>query len=192
MLSRLVAACGLALLLAGCLPDSINPVTPPQDAVAAPELFGLWAATVEDATIYAHVFRSDGNRLGVATVSHEADGSGDTDHYSAHVSETGGRRFLNLQTEDAAAAGDKPYSIFGYDIGNDGKLALRFLSTETLAQAIADGRLTGKVQEDSLGRSVRLSGSSAEIAAFLAEADPKTLFERAMVFQPVEPQPTQP
>lgn len=191
MLARLVAACGLALLLAGCLPDSVNPLTPPESAIDAPELLGLWEAPIEDATIYAHVLRGESNGLQIVTVSHETGGSGDVDAYVGHVSEIDGRRFINLQTDEPADAA-RPYSIFGYDVAPDGILTVRFLSVATLADAVAQGRLAGEVQSDSLGTSVRLTGPGGEIAAFLAAADPKTLFERAMVFRRVEPQPTQP
>ncbi len=187
--TRLLAACGLALLLAGCLPDSVNPLTPPEQAVDAPELLGLWQTTVEDATLYVHIYRGDGNRLAVVTVSHEADGTGDTDRYAVHASEIAGRRFINVQTADAAAADAMPYSIFGYEIGNDGTLIIRFLSSAALADAVAAGRLSGTVTSDSFGRSVRLTGSGEEIAGYLAHAAPDTLFDQAMTFRPVQPAP---
>jgi hypothetical protein len=187
MFIRRVAACGLALLLAGCLSESVNPVTPPEEAIEAPELLGLWQTPVEDATIYAHALRGDGYRLQIVTVSHEKDGSGEVDAYIGHVSEVDGRRFVNLQTADTTDEPLLPYSILGYEIGADGALTVRFLSTDTLAAAVAAGHLTGEVETDSFGTMVRLAGTGTEIAAFLAAADPATLFDRAMLFRRVEP-----
>lgn len=185
--ARLATACALALLVAGCLPDSVNPLTPPEQAAEAPELFGLWQATIEDGTLYTHIYRSEGNRLAVVTVEHDGDGSGDTDRYAAHVSEVGGRRFINVQTDAAAATGTMLYSIFGYEVGGGGTLTIGFLSTDLLADAIAAGKLSGNVSEDAFGRSVRLTGSGEEIARLLAETDPATLYERSMTFRRVAP-----
>lgn len=186
---RLAAACGLALLVGGCLPDSVNPLTPPDQGVEAPELLGLWQATIEDGMLYVHIYRNVDNWLEVVTVEQDSDGRGDTDRYAAHVSDVDGRRFINVQTDEAAGAGTMLYSIFGYEVGNDGTLSIGFLSSDLLADGVAAGKLSGNVSEDSFGRSVRLTGSGEEIARFLAGADPAKLYERTMTFRRLAPTP---
>lgn len=185
MAARIMAACGLALLLAGCLPESVDPLSPPDQTTPAPELLGLWRAsaegsTLEDGTLYVHVFLGERGRLDFVTISHEADGSGDTERYHGHVTEVQGadgqgRRFINLQPVETAAAAPAPYTIIGYALDSEA-LTVRFLSPQILAAAIAAGELAGEVTEDSFGLNVRLTGPGAEIAAFLAAADAATLY----------------
>lgn len=170
------AVCGLLLLLAGCLPDSVNPLSPADQATPAPELLGLWRSEAEDASLYLHAFLGEDGRLDVVLVSHEADGSGDSEWYAGHVTEIRGddgegRRFLNLQPATPASEGAEPYVIIGYELDGD-RLAASFLSPEILAAAIAAGRLAGEVGEGSFGLDVRLTGPGAEIAEFLAAANP--------------------
>lgn len=180
LLCRLVAVTGLVMLLGGCLPESENPLTPPELAIEAPELIGLWRAPIEDAMLFVHVLRGDGGQLHVVTVAHEADGSGDTELYVAHVSETGGRRFVNLLPADAAAP--QRYVFVGYDVAG-ATLTLHLLSSEALAAAIDAGALAGEVDETGLGLDVRLTGPGEQIAAFLGTADQATLYGQALVLQ---------
>jgi hypothetical protein len=187
MITRLPVACGLALLLSGCLPESVNPLTPPEEALDAAEIIGLWEAPVEDAHMYVHVLRGDESPLEIVVVGHEPDGSGSTDLYVGHVSEIDGRRYVNLQTADAPADAPVPYWFFRYDRNPDGTMTVRFLSSETLAAAVGEGKLTGTVEADSLGQTVHLTGEPIEIASFLAAADPAKLFDRGFVFTRIEP-----
>ena len=192
MFARSLAACGLALLLAGCLPESLNPLTLPEQALEAPEILGLWRSEVDDATLFIHVLRGDGNQLEVVAVGHEADGSGSTELYVGHVSQIGLRRYVNLQTVDARPDDSPSYWFVAYEPGDDDEVTLLFLSADTLARAVADGRLTGETSQDSLGQNVRLTGSGQEIAAFLAETDAKELFDQALDLVPVSVAPAAP
>ncbi len=170
------AACGLMLLLAGCLPDSVNPLSPADQATPAPELLGLWRGEAEDASLYLHAFLGEDGRLDVVMISHESDGSGDSEWYAGHVTEIRGNdgqghRFINLQPANPATEGAEPYVVIGYELHGD-RLAASFLSPEILAAAIAAGQLAGEVSEGSFGLDVRLTGPGREIAEFLAAADP--------------------
>jgi hypothetical protein len=180
------AAVGLTLLLTGCLPDSVNPLSPADQAVEAPELLGLWRAPADDATLYVHAFLGEDGRLELVTVSHEADGSGDSQWYAGHVTGIQGadgqeRRFINLRPAEAAPEASEPYVIVGYDLRGD-TLTAKFLSPEILAAAIAAGQLAGEVTEGSFGLDVRLTGPGAEIAEFLGAAGDATLFGQRMEF----------
>lgn len=180
------AACGLMLLLAGCLPDSVNPLSPADQAVEAPELLGLWRMTADDATLYVHGFLGEDGRLELVTVSHEADGSGDSQWYAGHVTEIEGsdgqqRRFINLLPAETTPEASEPYVLIGYDLRGD-TLTVKFLSPEILAAAIAAGQLAGEVTEGSFGLDVRLTGPGAEIAEFLGAAAEATLFGQRMMF----------
>lgn len=185
MLARLLLACGLALLLPGCLPESVHPLTPPQAGVDAPELLGVWRSEREGATLYIHALRGEGPELRIVAVVHEADGTGSTDLFLGHVSQVGPRRYINLQAVDAGRGQAPGYWIVGYELGDDDGVTLLFLSGEALAQAIAEGRLSGEVQESSLNTEVRITAAGEEIARYLLETEAKDLFGRSIDLEPV-------
>ena len=192
MFARVLAACAFALLLAGCLPESVNPVTPPEAGLDAPELVGLWRSDQEDATLYVHVLRGDGPALKIVAVGHDDDGTGSADFYVGHVSQVGARRYLNLRAADAPPDESPSYLIFGYEPGDDEGVTVLFLSADTLARAVTEGRLAGEVTRSSMGPTVRLTGSGEEIAAYLNETEPKQLFDQTIEFQPVPITPAAP
>jgi hypothetical protein len=111
------------------------------------------------------------------------DGTGDTELYLGHVSEAGGRRFVNLLPADAAAA--PRYVFVGYYV-TGATLTVHLLSPEALAAAIDAGALTGEVAETSLGLDVRLTGPGEQIAAFLGSADADSLYGRTLTLQRVD------
>jgi hypothetical protein len=183
LLHRLAASLGLALLAAGCLPESENPLTPPGQGIEMPELLGLWQTPIEDARLFVHVLRGEAGELHVVTVAHEADGTGDTELYVAHVSDIDGRRFANLRPADATAP--QRYIFVGIDLGGT-SLTSHMLAPEALAEGIRSGALEGEVEEGSLGLDVRLTGPGERIAAFLAGGDPARLFGQSLTLQRAE------
>lgn len=194
-LGRCVRLAGLAaaMLLGGCLPQSREPIAPASEAASEPRLAGLWVGQNEGEPLYVHVLLRDQGMMDVLTVSHERSGGGDWDLYEAYVTSAGGRRFLNLQPSGVGGANEtdtpEPYFFAAYEFFGRDRLQIRFLRTETLAAAIAAGRLTGRVTEDSTGRSVQLTGSAAEIHGFLANASPRNLLDPPIEFRRIEPPP---
>jgi hypothetical protein len=180
----------VAALLGGCLPQSREPIAPSTEAALEPRLAGLWVGQNDGEPLYVHVLLRDQGMMDVLTVSHDASGRGDWDLYEAYVASAGGRRFLNLQPSGVAGANEtdtpEPYFFASYELAGPDRLLIRFLRTETLAAAIAAGRLTGTVSEDSTGRSVELTGSSDEIRGFLATASARDLFDPPIEFRRLE------
>jgi hypothetical protein len=188
-LPRLIAS-GLALLLlAGCLPESRNPIAPPTAAVADPRVLGIWVTQIEDEVVYLHVLRDKENIYDLVSVSHRPDGSGATDLYEGYIVKVGDRAFANLQpVGDSNAEGNDPaptYFFVSYDLDGNDELTVHYLAEQPLIDAIAAGNLTGEVTQDQLGRNILLTDEPARIAAFLAAADPATLFDQTMTFRRV-------
>lgn len=186
---RTLVACAFALLLAGCLPESVHPVTAPAEALDAPELLGLWRSDMDDSVLYVHVLRGNDRELEIAVVSHESDGAGNADFYIGHVSQAGPRRYINLRRADAAPGEAPPYWIFGYEPGEDRGVTLLFLSEAALARAIGEGRLAGQVASDG---TARLTASGEAIAGYLEETAAKELFGRTFDLEPVPTAPAAP
>jgi hypothetical protein len=180
----------VAALLGGCLPQSRAPIAPATEAALEPRLAGMWVGQNEGEPLYVHVLLRDQGMMDVLTVSHDPSGRGDWDLYEAYVASAGGRRFLNLHPSGVAGANEtetpEPYFFASYEFQGHDRLLIRFLRTETLAAAISGGRLTGTVSEDSTGRSVELTGSSAQIRDFLATASARDLFDPPIEFRRLE------
>lgn len=185
----------LVLLLAlptGCLPESHEPVTPVDQAVEEPGLIGLWGAAIEDGAVYVHVRRGEGPALQVVMISQEPDGSGEVDTYDAHVSAVGQARFVNLiesgsATSNAISGSTAPYLLVGYELPSADLLTIKFLGEQPVADAIARGDLTGEMDDAGEGVSIVITDKSERIAAFLASADPATLFDRNFIFHRLSP-----
>ena len=179
----------LPVLLPGCLPETRNPITPPEAAIEDDRLLGLWSARVEDEDIFLHVLRADNNQLAILVVSHRPDGRGGIDNYQGHVSALGDRRFVNLRpVEDSTVDNSNPdlgYLIIGYDWDGPDRLVARFLAEQPLVDAIAAGTLTGSVTDDGagLGRDVMLTAESAQLAAYLTAGDPAVIFDETLTFE---------
>lgn len=189
MLFRTLAAGAFALLLAGCLPESVHPVAAPEQGLDAPELIGLWRSDMEDSSLYVHVLRGSDRELEIVVVGHESDGTGSADLYIGHVSQVGPRRYVNLRPADATPDDSPPYWIFGYEPGEDRGVTLLFLSEETLSRAIREGRLAGEVRSDG---TPRLTAGSEAIAGYLEETPAKELFDQTLDLVRVSPGPATP
>jgi hypothetical protein len=190
MLPRLIAGGIALLLLAGCLPESRNPIAPPTAAVADPRVLGLWVTQIEDEVVYLHILQDKENIYDLTSVSHRPDGGGATDLYEGYVVKVGERAFANLQpVSEADGEGEDPtpaYFFVSYEIEGNDQLTVRYLAEQPLIDAIAAGKLTGEVTQDQLGRNILLTDEPARIAAFLAAADPASLFDQTMTFRRVQ------
>ncbi|MGH6962723.1 MAG: hypothetical protein ACREE7_19765 [Dongiaceae bacterium] len=194
---RLIAALLPPLLLAGCLPESQNPIAPPEAAIIDPQLPGLWMTQVEDEQLYLHVLKGDGHLYDVVSVSHRPDGRGATDLYEGYVTPVGDLRFANLQPIDSLDddSGDiqATYFFTAYEFEGPDRLVVRFLAQQPLIDAIAAGKLKGEVSTanklQALGLDVLLTEEPARLAEFLATTDPAVLFDRSMTFRRVPPLP---
>lgn len=87
------ACVGLAalLLLAGCLPTSLNPLYTDKDIVFDPALVGTWAG--ENSPEETWTFRADGEKKYKLVLKDEEGKSGE---FEVHLLKLGGQQFLDL------------------------------------------------------------------------------------------------
>lgn len=184
-LFALVAGLGLA----GCPIESDRPLEPV--GVDDPRLQGTWLAVTEDGRAFFHIFRASEAPAGsieLALVAFEADGTGENSRYAGHLSEVNGERFASMQGPFPGATPEGPYTLVNYRFAADGALELRLLSEAAVHDAIAAGRLAAEPDSDGTPGD-RITDSPARIRAFLATADPATLYEKPLRLTPVGPQP---
>jgi hypothetical protein len=182
-------AVGLALLLAGCLVDSKNPIAPPDPEGIDPEILGTWGATGDDGPIFVHVFQpKDGVPGGVEVIAvgFEKDKSGSVDRYCGHLSRVQKHHFINLvgPVEDCAKIAGQPYFFVAYDISLDGVLTVNLMREETVKKAIDSGKLAG--EKDTTGAATaHITAESDAIRAFLL-GDTGDLWDRTLTLRRVK------
>ena len=178
--SRSIAGLLLAVTLAGCMPESKEPLAPISAALAEPRLVGTWMAKIEDDTVYLRIRQRDGNLLDIANFSVDENGKDTLVYYSAHVTEVGGKRFANLR-EIGSSSGNYFFASYGLDGSN--RLVVRFVAEKAVIDAVKAGRLKGKVTESSVGDDVEIDDEPARLAAFLTSTEPSVLFDKPLTFR---------
>jgi hypothetical protein len=195
MTPRILAALsvGCGLLLAGCLPESKNPLSLPSASLIDTRLEGVYAQRGKDGKEspgYWH-FHYRGTRapteplirqtrwLEILSVESAKDGDLKTHRYEALATPLGGHDYLSFidPPEPGAKKKTLPYSFARYDVNWRGDLRVWITNNKAFAAAIKAGQLRGKVIPGKFGDSVELTDTTARLAAFVSASDPKTLFD---------------
>ena len=194
MITRILPAALVvgALLLAGCLPESKNPLSTPSASRIDARLEGAFAARDTDhkgKVDYWH-FHYRGLRteagapdrttpwLEVLTVEPRKDGGLKTERYEALTTRLGGHDYFSF-IELPDSGGKKkalPYSFARYEVTWRGDLHVWLASEKAFAAAVKAGQLRGQVIPGKFGDSVKITDTTAHLAAFVAAGDPKVLF----------------
>jgi hypothetical protein len=176
---RIISGLLLTAVLAGCMPESKEPLAPPSAALPEPRLVGIWFARVEDDQVYLKIRRREGNWFDIANFNTAKEGKDTLVYYRGYITQAGGRRIANLQEIGGANGG---YFFATYRLESGNRLVVRFVGEKAIADAIKAGRLKGEVKESSLGNDVTITDDPARIADFLAGADAATLFDKSLTF----------
>lgn len=173
----------LCALLAACIPESKNPLSPPNGAAADPRLEGVWAMTKDGETAYVHIHRrnekghslvstSGGEWTDITLVSHEKTSGIEVAHFTMFPTRLGRSAFMNLRgIEDGKVS--KTYTLARYEVTWLGKLKIWLMSESLAADAVRSGKLRGKVKR---GTDVEITDTTERLAAFVASADHAKLF----------------
>jgi hypothetical protein len=180
-----------ALLLAGCLPESKNPLSTPANSTIDTRLEGIYLPRGEksgeglsDWHFHYRGMKSPGGQsrttpwLEILGIEHEKDGGLKQSAYRALTTHIGVHDYLSFF--EIGAGGDKgkapPYSFARYELNWAGDLRVWLANNDAFAQAIKAGKLHGTVKQQNLIEDVVLTDSTEHLAAFLAAGDPGTLF----------------
>jgi hypothetical protein len=191
LVASLALLLGAGLGLAGCPIESNQPLGPADQAKEDAALYGVWYAIENDSPAWFHIYRpSDANpgAIEVMIVSQDADGVGDSERYSGHLSEVGGLRFVNVRGPVAGDAPSGPYYLVNYRFAADGALELRLLREATAEAAIAADRLAGERTADGKPTD-HVTDTPERIRAYIAATDPSLLFDDPIRLEPVRAKP---
>jgi len=175
------AACTLLLALCallGACPESMNPVSAVATARPDPRLFGTWSAIMEGDRVSLRVWSSEAGLTNALLTEHQEGGRTKSDLYEAFPSRVGDLEVVNVKELDGK---DHGWSVLKYEV-SERELTLWMTDFDAVRGDIKAGKLKGIAEEGALGET-RITASSAQLAAYLAAADPKRLFRKPLVFQ---------
>lgn len=194
MKSRLLPAilAVASLLLAGCLPESKNPLSTPTTSRIDSRIGGVYVqqkeGRKEDSAFWHFHYRgaSPGKnqqprtttKIEIVGVSHQSEGGLDGARYYAFATRLGGHDYLSFVEEKNGSAKEGNYSFARYEVNWRGDLRLWLLDEDALAAAIKSGRLRGQVRTGKFTKDVLLTDTTVNLSAFVAASDPATLFRK--------------
>ncbi len=147
--SALWAGLALALLVAqgACVPESRHPLTEPESSVIDQRLVGLWVGRFGDANAYLHFVPKSEHEMAIIAVSRGVEG----------------------------VAGWSVFTMVSGAIGETWYMSVkgRLDDGEPWREG---GGLGGKVEKGRFFDDIEITAATAELAAYVAAADPETLF----------------
>ena len=170
----------LCALLAGCLPESRNPIASPRDSFLDTRLEGAWATRDGKGPFDYYHFQHEKAApwIRIVGVAHDETKGLGVVTYDALSARIGSQTYLSFRalSEDGTAV-HRRFSFARYDFDWLGRLRIYPLVSESqLADAVRSGRLRGTVKGKRSSETVKLTDTSARIAAFIAAPDAKGLF----------------
>ena len=187
LLSTLLAAA--SLLLAGCLPESKNPLSTPQTSTIDVDLEGVYMPNKKGSddsslsTMHFHYrsVKADGSfritpLLDVLEVTHEIDSGLITHAYQMLITHIGNQNYMSFRDLGKSGVHATTYSFARYEIGWRGTLRVWLINSDAVAQAIQAGKLHGTVKTHKYSKDILITDSTDRLAAFVKESDPAKLF----------------
>jgi hypothetical protein len=179
---RMAAGLALAVLLAGCLPESEHPVAPADPAKNDARLWGSWISEEEDGYIVAHVFATEEDKLRIATAEHGVEGLGEIETYDVHVTNLPSGDYLNIVVTGSEAG----YLIGKYKFDGMNTVSVSLAANEALEQAVKSGKLAGTTKVEGGMTDVRITASPEQWQAFLTKP-PAGFFDEPISFKRIGP-----
>ena len=195
---KLAFALGAALLAAACLPvTSKTPVGTTAGLGADPALIGTWKvipekkkdAAADDGPGFIHFILAKDGTMTALTVSTGRAGDAAKTHgewsvFAASAAQLGQNRFLNVRetSENGEPSKDEDAGNIPvlYRFGRGGKLTLYLIDEKAAKDAIAAGKIEGKVEAGDYG-DVALTAPADKLDAFFASKDGAALFKDALI-----------
>lgn len=189
-LAPLLAAVGLALLTAACLPvTSKVPVGTSVGFKPDPRLLGTWLARDkdEDAPSYIHFLGGkDGTMTALVVTPPHGDNLGEWSEYRLRAATLGMNHFINAQEVAVNGDSDKDSSLARenilllYRMGRHGSIELYLMDEKAAAAAIRAHRIAGQVDPGQNG-DVHITADEPALDQFMATPEAAALFIKPMV-----------
>ncbi|MFH1156723.1 MAG: hypothetical protein V1793_23210 [Pseudomonadota bacterium] len=161
----------LFMLMAGCVPYSEHPLTPPDNGSIDAELLGTWFWKEKDESGYIHVGLEQKTRLlRVLMVAFNRNNELDESEFSGHTSFLSGNRYLNLKWVRPGADAANGYMLIRYRV-EPGRLGIAMMDNVPLEKAIRSGAIAGSVEKEKWASSIRITEGQTKLQSFILGND---------------------
>jgi hypothetical protein len=190
LFSTLLAAA--SLLLAGCLPESKNPLSTPATSTIDQRLEGIYVHRTEKGAedLEGWHFHYRGAKAGadgqarttpwleVLDIGHPKEGGLAGEAYRVLTTHLGGHDYMSFIQLGSVGGKQKTslYSFARYEVNWSGTIRVWLVDSKVLAEAINAGKLRGTVKPQKFGADVLVTDTTERLAAFVAASDPAKLF----------------
>jgi hypothetical protein len=179
---RKAAGLALAAILAGCLPESEQPVAAADPAKNDARLWGTWLSEEEDGYMVAHVFATEDDKLSISLAEHGVEGLGEIETYEVHVTNLPSGDYLNVVVTGSEAG----YLVGKYQFDGTDAVSVWFPGNAALEQAVKSGKLAGTTKMEGGMTDVRITATSEQWQKFLAKP-PAGFFDEPISFKRIGP-----
>jgi hypothetical protein len=182
----LAVAC---LFLAGCLPESKNPLSSPANSLYDAHLEGDYRSVDKDGAGFWHFrYRRENHGknheheispwIDVARVGYSKDRSLERENYKVLATQIAGRKYLSFIRLPDDGSKKRPiwYGLARYEVNWRGDLRIWLASESAFVAAVKAGKLSGKVTPGKYSSSAELTDTTEHLAAFVAAGNPQDLF----------------
>lgn len=164
---------GVCACLGACLPESKNPLCPPENGFRDERLFGIWTTDRDGDKIVLHFGKGKDGNIRAVEVDHEKDKTTHATVYEVFCSTIEGVNYLNILGEGTPNAN---YYFARYGIDSSDVLRVWLISPDPIVKAIEAGELKGTVEDAGGAKTIRLTDSTAKLSRFVAENDRMKVF----------------
>ncbi len=175
---RWMAAAGLGLALAACVPEFENALEGGDPA--DPALIGSWSARSEG-DFESTAIKITASKAGLSVVLRLKDSDVDLT-FQGTSAEVGGVRYISLKPNEGGGLGaggtDIAFLIYRYAPDGD-RFKVWGLDAERIGKAIDAGKLKGTHSGTGVEANAKVSSDSAELAAFIATEEGQAAFADA-------------
>ena len=177
---RRLIAVAAAMVLAGCIPDSINPLGDPAAETADTEVIGQWIGTLDGTPTKMEVTAEDGAMLSFRLETDLANGDREWVMLKGFPAAVENERYMNVklfaEEDKVYDPRDENYYIFRYNIRSDGTLNVWAMGEQPVVNAIVDGFVNGAVDPSSEGRVIHITDSTIVVRQLIEVSNPDRLF----------------
>jgi hypothetical protein len=204
MSPRLLPALAIlgSLLLAGCFPESTNPLSTPATSTVDPRLEGVYVAhrdkTDDGLYIYHLHYRGERGSVGgpplvtpwleILNINHSKGKPLEGIAYRALTTHLGGHDYMSVLelgsvtssesglAKPAQAENARLYWIARYEIDGAGMLRVWMMNIKAWEDAIKTGKIHGQIKPHKEGDDVLVADSTENLAKLVTKGDPAVLF----------------
>lgn len=177
---RVLAALAIVAMLAACVPTTRHPLIGPEGGVTDGRLTGLWTGVVDKQRVYFHFIAQDEDGFHLLGATHGGpEERGGWSAYDVRTARLGAARYLSVKLlvdDGKVVDDDERFLACRYRIGPTGELLVWTMSEEPVILDIEAGKLAGEVDQGRFATSIDITATTAELAAYVAAADPERVF----------------